>query len=130
MKAARLTRHFENSPQAAALALQDCVHFCAQYSRRTDDIELALAEAINNVVDHAYLGPGKGTVEINATVGGGLCCTIKDAGRGMKRQVNKLQCGSAVSERGHGLTLMNALATDLAIKSGKDGTSLSLKFPI
>jgi len=129
MTGAHLTRHFENSAQDAACALYDCVRFVAQHSHRADDIELALAEAINNVVDHAYIGTGRGTVEIKTAPDDGVHCTVHDVGRGMARQPGSTRAPSTDMDRGYGIPLMHALADDLNITSGRDGTLLSLTFP-
>ncbi len=126
---ALLTRHFQNSPQEAASALHDCIQFIAQHSQHVADIEIALAEAINNVVDHAYSGAGHGTVEIRAGVDIGVHCTVRDKGRGFAHAMPLSMQRDEVAERGYGFPLMRTLAADVTISSGGVGTDLTLSFP-
>jgi len=50
----------------------------------SDDIALVLAEALNNIVEHAYSGRSNGTIEVRITHFGGNCrIELFDHGVGM-----------------------------------------------
>ena len=49
-----------------------------------DSVELALAEAMNNVVEHAYPQPSKGTIALRVSLRDGwVKCEITDGGKAM-----------------------------------------------
>lgn len=123
-----IERHFENTPVAAASALRDCSRFLTRLMHPIQDIELALAEAINNVVDHAYVGRGQGTVRIKAEGNCRLICTIADEGVGFGSNDQKQTMPHCYGKNGFGLSLMKALADDTKMRSSPKGTQVTMHF--
>lgn len=72
-----------------------------------DDIEIALAEACTNVIDHS--GPGD-EYRIEVAVDGKLCVIrVIDTGHGFSRERLAGSGGDLTAERGRGVALMRAL---------------------
>lgn len=84
-------------------------------------VALAVSEATANAVRHAC-PPGRtdGVVEVAVTrTGGTLTITVRDNGRGVAGR------GS-----GLGMSIMTAVAQDVAMQSGESGTVVTLRFSI
>lgn len=90
--------------------------------------EIVLAEALNNVVEHAYAA-SPGEIELTVTLSGGaLTCTIRDQGRPMP---GALPAGTLpalappdhIPEGGFGWHLIRALSRDLHYRR-QDGHNL------
>jgi serine/threonine-protein kinase RsbW len=79
--------------------------------------EIVLAEALNNVVEHAYAN-SPGTIELTVTLnGGGLVCRIVDQGVPLPRGVPPEGMPPApdlLPEGGFGWHLIRTLSRDLA----------------
>jgi len=85
------------------------------------NIELVLAEAMNNIVEHAYIGKPNGTVELQIMpTNNGLVCHLRDEGQPMPE--GKAPTGSPVlldceteelPEGGFGWFLIRDMAHDL-----------------
>jgi serine/threonine-protein kinase RsbW len=91
---------------------------------REDDcsnIELALAEALNNIVEHAYALALPGTITLLLRIGEGqLTCELRDSGRAMPSLVPPDATGpdvtptlAALPEGGFGWSLIHALTVHL-----------------
>lgn len=131
---------FQADPVAIRRSLSH-VRACPPLSGLSADargvIELVLAEALNNVAEHAY-GGGGGPVELTLTSEpGGLRCLIVDAGRAMPdgrlpegrlvaRQGSVLQ---DLPEGGFGWHLIRSLCVDLSYRRIGDRNHLTFLMP-
>jgi len=87
-------------------------------SSRSSGFVLAVCEAVNNAVEHAYLECG-GLVRIQLQRdAGGLCATISDEGRWRESQSEN---------RGRGLLLMQKLTDSLELQHDDRGTTVQLR---
>lgn len=98
--------------------------------------ELVMAEALNNIVEHAYAEKA-GLIEIAVDLGAdGLECTITDHGAPMPN--NTLPQGKAydydtmdeLPEGGFGWFLIHSLAQDLQYSRFRDQNFLRFRLPI
>ena len=103
-------------------------------SEARDAAQIVLAEALNNIVEHAYaLGPGEIEVTVEATQGG-VTCQIIDAGvplPGGALPDGRLPSPAAaedLSEGGYGWHLIRSLAEDLCYR--REGGRNLLSFRI
>ena len=101
-------------------------------------VELVLAEALNNVVEHAFDAADPGTIELRLHHGErGLLCLIRDNGAAMPRGVPplgrrvdpKTEPGSA-PETGFGWFLIRAVARDLIYRRTGDRNELSFRIAV
>ena len=84
------------------------------------EIVLAVSEACNNAVEHAYNGNGPGGVSLSATlVADVLHLEIADGGRWVVNEPS--------DERGRGIHLMNGLMDKVEIEAGAQGTRILLE---
>ena len=84
------------------------------------EIVLAVSEACNNAVEHAYNGHGPGGVSLSAAlVGDVLHLEIADRGRWVVNEPS--------DERGRGIHLMNGLMDKVEIEAGAQGTRILLE---
>jgi len=90
------------------------------------DLELAVVEAINNIVIHGY-GAETGEIEMHLTVDGGLKVELWDRGRPIP--ADKLTGegqASLMSENGRGLAIIRACVDRLDYRSDAGGNRLML----
>ena len=99
---------------------------------RRGSAEIVLAEALNNIVEHAYAGqPGEIRVEVTRRAAD-LCCQIRDHGRPMPGgslppgHLKPLSEGGDLPEGGFGWFLIRKLARDLSY--ARDGEENVLTF--
>lgn len=99
------------------------------------NIELILAEALNNVAEHAY-AEGAGPVELTVTLQqGGVACTITDRGRPMplgmvpSPDLPVIAPPDDLPEGGFGWHIIRCLATDLTYQRDRLQNRLSLRVP-
>ncbi|AXB47263.1 hypothetical protein A4R43_36440 [Amycolatopsis albispora] len=87
-----------------------------------DDVVLAAYEAMANVVDHAYRGPGPaGPLELHGHAHGGTCTiTVSDRGRWRRPRTE------SGSFRGRGLGMMHELSDEVLMRSSEQGTTIRL----
>lgn len=103
---------------------------------RADEIEIALAEAINNVVEHAYAGHEPGMIRIRCNLRTAhLDISICDSGAPLRH--NQLPQGLAADvsvpradmpEGGFGWFLIRELASDIHYERQDTENHLSLRF--
>ena len=132
---------FTAEPNEVRLALRGAV---ARFARAIDAasagaLELALAEALNNVAEHAYCDAGTGQVRLDLTgETGGILCRISDRGRGMPGGAlprSERDCGFApapadLAEGGYGWHLIRSLTTDLGYERRGDVNELRFRVPV
>jgi len=86
------------------------------------DLVLAVSEAVNNSVEHAYPGPARGTVEVRAQFGhdGSVEVDVTDHGRWRVPP-------PALTMRGRGLLLMRESVDSVEIDRSANGTTVHLR---
>ncbi|MEU7478006.1 ATP-binding protein [Lentzea sp. NPDC042327] len=87
-----------------------------------DDLVLAVSEAVNNSVEHAYPGSEHGTVEVRARIesDGTTVVDVIDHGRWRVPP-------PALTTRGRGLLLMRESVDDVEIHRSPNGTTVRLR---
>ena len=94
---------------------------------RASDIVLASYEALANVADHAYHGPGPGVVDLDAAMHPDrIEVVITDHGQWR----TPVPDPRPVSVRGRGLLLLRASADRADITSGEEGTVVTLAWDL
>ncbi|NMO93814.1 SpoIIE family protein phosphatase [Actinomycetospora sp. TBRC 11914] len=87
-----------------------------------DDLQLALGEAATNAVEHAYgLVPPEGAgvdVRLTARADGGVGVCVRDHGAWREAPTDP-------GHRGRGLLLIRAVASDVVVQGGPDGTAVT-----
>ena len=86
-----------------------------------DDLVLAVSEAVENVVDHAFAGLDRpGTMTVTARVEDGeVVLSVGDDGRWQEPT-------RGATSRGRGLAMMESLADSAVVHTGHDGTVVTL----
>jgi len=107
---------------------------------RVDEVQIALAEAVNNVVEHAYSETTTGDVLIRCNLHSDrLWVEIRDAGmpfpetklpEGKPTHVDASTPLEDLPEGGFGWFLIRELASDIQYKRNMDNNQLSLCFEI
>lgn len=105
---------------------------------QNSDIEIALTEALNNVVEHAYAGMPTGEIRVaGRRAHGTLSVTIRDAGHALPgdalpegRVVETDMPRMDLPEGGFGWFLIHQLARDVSYMRRNDENILSLAFDI
>lgn len=135
---ARLDLRFEADPFAVRTALRRAL---ARFSDRigaqaAGTLELALAEALNNVVEHAYDGKG-GSIRLTIKAEpAGLYCEVKDFGRALPGGVPpragpgadpRTTRTEALREGGWGWHIVESLTQDLGYQRTGDENRLSFR---
>lgn len=97
--------------------------------------EIVMAEALNNIVEHAY-ADGTGGIEISVDLGDhGLDCTIADHGAPMPNhslpagEPHSLDDLQDLPEGGFGWLLIRSLAQDLQYSRFRDQNYLRFRLP-
>ncbi|MCA0041909.1 ATP-binding protein [Celeribacter litoreus] len=99
------------------------------------NLEIVLAEVLNNIVEHAYADRTGGLIEISLSYrDSGLWCTVLDGGVSMPE--GGLPMGQTVTDKtqiadlpegGFGWFLIRSLADHLAYERGESGNCLSFR---
>ncbi|MDQ6778235.1 MAG: ATP-binding protein [Actinomycetota bacterium] len=93
------------------------------------DINIAVTEACNNIVIHAY-PEGDGTAEVTITSAlDQLVISVRDEGAGM----NPLPAGTGLdpsARLGFGFAMMSSLSDQFGINSGAGGTEVRMRFAL
>lgn len=103
---------------------------------RGGEVEIALTEAVNNVIEHAYGDPEAGLVRMNLTLRGGvLVVRLSDTGRPLPegclpagRPANLAVPRRMLPEGGFGWFLIRTLADDVRHERYNGTNTLSLRF--
>ena len=90
---------------------------------RREGMVLACSEACSNAVEHAYRGTDAGEVSLEAVFDGrAVQMTVRDDGSWRPPEPNP--------ERGRGLIVVRAVADEVSVQPGEDGTTLVARVPI
>ncbi|WP_170166499.1 ATP-binding protein [Lentzea atacamensis] len=86
------------------------------------DLVLAVSEAVNNSVEHAYPAPATGTIEVRARIGkdGAVAIDVTDHGQWRVPP-------PTLTTRGRGLLLMRESVDDVVIDRSSRGTTVRLR---
>lgn len=106
--------------------------------RIAGDVELALAEAVNNVTEHAYLGQGEGTITVTGRLENSrLVLRISDHGLPMPdgklpqpRAVDLDVATEDLPEGGFGWGLIHALTSSVRYDRRAQRNTLSMVFAL
>ncbi|MEZ5776783.1 MAG: ATP-binding protein [Paracoccaceae bacterium] len=136
----RFHRRFSAEPIAVRDALRGAV---ARFARgipveTCGTLELALAEALNNIVEHGYAGANAGSIELRLGCdGSALRCEIADEGEPMpdlalpEGRMPALSGDPAcLPEGGWGWALIRTLASDLTYRRERSFNHLSFRIPL
>ncbi|MDZ7709312.1 MAG: ATP-binding protein [Roseovarius sp.] len=101
-------------------------------------VEIVLAEALNNIVEHAYDGAERGKIGLHARLGqAGLVCTLSDRGAMLSAlhlpEGRLPEIGSrpeALPEGGFGWFLIRSLTRDIHYTHAHGGNRLTLRFDL
>nr|WP_274522465.1 ATP-binding protein [Halorhodospira halochloris] len=102
------------------------------------DVELALSEAVNNAIIHAYQREPGHTVQVTVTRHQHrLVVAVTDHGRSMPESLDSLlsrleQDADAQypEEGGRGLAIIASLMEEVAYRSGPSGNTLEMRYPL
>ncbi|WP_109464950.1 ATP-binding protein [Albibacillus kandeliae] len=132
---------FAASTEAARDGIEQVVNALRQHGlggTPLADVELVLAEVVNNIVEHAYRGREPGLVSVAYVFGAsGLILTVRD--RGAPFTANSLPAGHAVDlalprhqlpEGGFGWLLIRRLTSDLSYVRRNGFNRLRLRFDV
>lgn len=131
--------HIASSPLAVRIGLRQVLDHSIMFGLTADargTAELVLAEALNNIVEHAY-DRDDGQIELRLTqMGGRLSCDVLDAGLPMPN--GELPAGLAqvigkdvdLAEGGFGWFLIRTLTEDLMYRRIDARNHLSFKLKI
>ncbi len=115
-----LALEFDNTPEDAHAILIAATGFLEIEGAYDPDIELALAEAINNVVDHAYTTQGHAELFLE-TSASDIVCILTDSGKTyIPPPVGKTP--------GYGWHLMRTIAKEVNIYREQERNQLRLCF--
>ncbi|MCB2128374.1 MAG: ATP-binding protein [Rhodobacteraceae bacterium] len=131
---------FQAEPNAVRDALRRAI---ARFARRIPDdaagaLELALAEVLNNIVEHAYAGLPPGPVELELRLGSEMLdCRVIDHGHpmpGLMLPKGEMQPIAAtvddLPEGGWGWALIKTLTTSLCYTRDQNANQLSFSVPV
>ena len=116
---------FPAVPESVGKARHAVVDFAAQCSAGTEDIAIAVSEAVSNAVLHAYRAVSKpGLISVVAEREGDvLLLEVSDFGDGLAPHPESPGAG-------FGLGLIGSVSTFLELRTGRGaGLSLSMRFP-
>lgn len=131
---------FSAEPSAVRVALRRAV---ARFARRItpDDagtLELALAEVLNNVVEHGYAGLPPGPVRLDLRrAGAALHCLVEDQGHPMPGRILPegamppvATTAGGLAEGGWGWALIRDLTTDICYTRENGRNRLTFRIPL
>lgn len=132
---------FHSSPMMVREALGSTKAAMADLSLTDDEastVELVLAEAMNNVVEHAYPDEADGVIELRISLRpGGLDCTILDDGLPMPPEgppKGRVQAFGAeladLPEGGFGWMIIREFARDLRHERIADRNRFAFRLPL
>ena len=138
----RTSRMIWTVPASEAAARQILVRMMAQLRALGIDgetrgtVEIAVAEVVNNVVEHAYGGLPAGPVIVALDVhGANLDVTVRDRGKPLSEEATRLPVAAdhsgplaTLPEGGYGRLLIQSLARDLSYQRKRGENRLWMRF--
>ena len=125
----------DHQTRAVLRELTDTLQGLGISAEDVSNAELVIAEALNNIAEHAYV-EGSGAVEmIVACDDCGLSCEIADQGRPMPKgvvpmpELPLIEPPDHLPEGGFGWHIIRCLTTDLAYRRGNGRNTLSMRLP-
>ena len=140
-----MTAEFHLQATASEMSVRALLAEMRAYLRAADvsemacgTVEIALAEALNNIVEHAYDGAEAGEIGLHARLGRAeLVCTLSDRGAALPTlhltEGRLPEIGSrpeALPEGGFGWFLIRSLTRDIHYTHEADGNRLTLRFDL
>jgi anti-sigma regulatory factor (Ser/Thr protein kinase) len=113
-------------PEAASVsrARQLTGELAREIGADTENVRLAVSEAVGNAVVHAFHGRPPGAILLTATTKSGwLVITVSDNGKGMTPNIDSPGLGV-------GISLISKVAEQVNFDSSDAGTTVSMSFPI
>lgn len=134
-------RRLRATPEAVRDILSDLVETLSGYELSTEEcasVELVLAEAMNNIVQHAYPDTRDGEISIDIEIAPtGLLCRLADCGIPMPEGCLALGGNAAheirpetLPEGGFGWFLIRSLARDLRYTRSSAGNLLEFRISV
>jgi serine/threonine-protein kinase RsbW len=133
-----IRRRFTSGDVATRETLGEVTAALLEAGLSDDDIanaELILAEALNNIVEHAYAGT-QGPVELDIDLcRDGLDCTLRDRGRPAPfdgppdTPLPEIEPPLSLPEGGFGWHIIRCLSTDLRYTRAGDWNEFSFRMP-
>ena len=134
-------RRLRAAPEAVRDVLAELVDALSAFGLSTEEcasVELVLAEAMNNIVQHAYPGIGDGEISVDIDVTpSGLLCRLGDSGIPMPRGCLPLDRNvspgirpETLPEGGFGWFLIGSLARDLRYTRSATGNLLEFRISV
>jgi anti-sigma regulatory factor (Ser/Thr protein kinase) len=120
----RLELRLDAKPASVAVVRRQLARFVdEQFGTASDDVALAVSEAVSNVVLHAYRDGSEGTVRVVACVyPDDLVVVVRDYGCGMRPHPGSPGAGL-------GLSIIGAAASAMNVERPDDGgTRIRLRF--
>lgn len=128
---------FRSSPQSVRCALRSSLGGLSGLDLTGEEaatVELALAEVLNNVVEHACGSRPTGVIEVHLRNDErGLECTVRDDGAPMpdgRLPPGRIDWGATVPEGGFGWYLIRALSRDLRYEREGGRNALRFRLPV
>jgi anti-sigma regulatory factor (Ser/Thr protein kinase) len=122
---ARIDLRLDAEPRASAIVRRQLARFVDEhFPGATDDVALAVSEAVSNVVLHAYRDGGRGTVRVVACARPTeLVVVVRDYGCGMRPHPESPGAGL-------GLSIIGAATSHMDVERPDDGggTRIRLRF--
>ena len=129
-----IRRCFKSNDLATRAALAEVTGHLAAHGLSEDDlgnVELALAEALNNVTEHAY-GPEGGLIELAVEVAPErVCCKLRDHGQPLpsgptlRGEPPVIAPPDNLPEGGFGWHIIRCLVSEIGYRRDANGNSLS-----
>jgi len=137
--AGRICRRFpagDTETRAALLAVRDSLRRAGLAEDDLSSAELILAEALNNIVEHAYAS-SEGLVDLNIELRrDGLFCVIRDHGKAMPNgrapdpPLPRINPPCELPEGGFGWHIIRSLTTQLGYRQEEGWNALSFVVPL
>ena len=140
-----MTAEFHLEATASEMSVRALLADVRAYLRAADvsettcgTVEIVLAEALNNIVEHAYDGPATDRIGLHARLGRAeLVCTLRDRGAPLPalhlpegRLPEIARRPEALPEGGFGWFLIRSLTRDIHYAREAGGNRLTLRFDL
>jgi stage II sporulation protein AB (anti-sigma F factor) len=107
------------SPTSVSEARRAAAEFAESAGARSDDVELAVSEAVTNCIVHAFPERADGKIRLCAEVRGSrLAITVSDDGTGMRPNLSSRGLGI-------GIPLIGRLCDEYRLEDGPDGGAVA-----